>query len=224
MTKYELCQICKKPLTSGDLHKCGCGTKYHKSCFKQFRGCPYCNKKVKLQIAQSYKNSSQYDKAIEIYKEYNMLGDVKRLESLISLPQAKKYENAGRYEEAIKIYKKLGKQADVRRLGRLKDLNKAKNFETALNFDKAIEIYEQYEMWKEAGRCRKLRQQHTTPNSKIEIGKLNQSTRISDSVIQRSSIGGISRSKISICPYCGEELNFPETPRFCPYCRKQILS
>lgn len=45
---------------------------------------------------------------------------------------------------------------------------------------------------------------------------------IRDSVIQRSNIGETSQKKISICPYCGEELGFHKPPKFCPYCREQI--
>jgi len=99
----------------------------------------------------------------------------------------------------------------------------AKNYERALNYEKAIEIYEQLEQWEEAGRCRRLQQKEKTAQTKVDIEKIDQSTRISDSVIQRSSIRGNTQKKIQICPYCGEELNFPETPRYCPYCRKQIL-
>ena len=62
------------------------------------------------------------------------------------------------------------------------------------------------------------------PAINIHVGKIGDDrVSVKDSVVQRSSIGGTSQKKISICPYCGEELNFPETPRYCPYCRKQIL-
>jgi len=27
---------------------------------------------------------------------------------------------------------------------------------------------------------------------------------------------------MSICPYCGKELNFPKPPKFCPYCKEQL--
>ncbi len=58
----------------------------------------------------------------------------------------------------------------------------------------------------------------------IEIGKVgDEKITVKDSIIQRSSIGGASQKRISICPYCGEELNFPKPPRFCPYCKEQIL-
>ncbi len=29
--------------------------------------------------------------------------------------------------------------------------------------------------------------------------------------------------KMSICPYCGERLDFPKPPRFCPFCEEQIM-
>lgn len=51
----------------------------------------------------------------------------------------------------------------------------------------------------------------------------SQEITVKDSVLQRSSIGGSSQRRIKICPYCGEKLDFPEVPKFCPYCEKQIL-
>ena len=150
---------------------------------------------------------------------------------------AKQYENTSRYNDAIKIYDKYKMEKDVMRCQRLarqkkrerkeekkrQELKRAKNYELALRYGDAIKIYEKYSRWKDEGRCRRLMQQQKSPQTKVEIGAIDQSTRISDSVIQRSSIGRSSRKRIQICPYCAEELNFPETPRYCPYCRKQIL-
>ncbi len=59
----------------------------------------------------------------------------------------------------------------------------------------------------------------------INIGTLvgGSMTEIKESVIQRSSIGGASGGKaIKGCPYCGEKLTLPKTPKFCPYCREQL--
>jgi hypothetical protein len=28
------------------------------------------------------------------------------------------------------------------------------------------------------------------------------------------------QKKFSICPFCGEELNLPKQPKFCPYCKE----
>ena len=60
----------------------------------------------------------------------------------------------------------------------------------------------------------------------------DQSINIQDSIIQRSSIGvswddgdsdgRIKKTKIQICPYCGEDLDFPKAPKFCPYCKEQM--
>jgi len=36
-------------------------------------------------------------------------------------------------------------------------------------------------------------------------------------------VKSVGEEKISMCPYCGKDLNFPEEVKFCPYCRKQIL-
>jgi hypothetical protein len=33
----------------------------------------------------------------------------------------------------------------------------------------------------------------------------------------------VDTERITICPYCGKKLDFPEVPKFCPYCEKQIL-
>jgi len=202
--------------------------------------------------AKQYENTSRYDDAIKIYDKYKMKKDVMRCQRLVKqnirereeekkrqeLEIAKNYMIALRYDEAIRIFEKYEMRKDVMRCQRLarqktierkkekkrQELKKANNYELALRFGDAIEIYEKYEMWEEAGRCRRLQRKEKTPQTKVEIGKIDQSTRVSDSVIQRSSIGGNTQKKIQICPYCGEELNFPETPRYCPYCRKQILS
>jgi len=62
------------------------------------------------------------------------------------------------------------------------------------------------------------------PAINIQVGKIGDDrVSVKDSVVQRSSIDTHSRKSISICPYCGEELNFPKTPKFCPYCREKIL-
>jgi len=64
-----------------------------------------------------------------------------------------------------------------------------------------------------------------TKNKKTEIVntyyiKEDNSTRIKDSVIQRSNIGEIDTFKV--CPYCGKKLELPSEPIFCPYCGKRM--
>lgn len=59
---------------------------------------------------------------------------------------------------------------------------------------------------------------------KVESLESISGSKISDSVVNRSTISGEKKKKINICPYCGEKLDFPDTPKFCPYCEKQILT
>jgi len=48
-------------------------------------------------------------------------------------------------------------------------------------------------------------------------------TDMEGAVIQRSTIGAEKKEEgFKICPYCGEELNFPKPPKFCPYCKEQL--
>jgi hypothetical protein len=57
----------------------------------------------------------------------------------------------------------------------------------------------------------------------INVGKIGDDVNIENSVIQRSNIGGKHGTSISICPYCGKDLDFPKPPKFCPFCREQLL-
>jgi hypothetical protein len=57
----------------------------------------------------------------------------------------------------------------------------------------------------------------------VFIGKVGDDIKIENSVLQRSSIGGKLAPSISICPFCGNGLDFPKPPKFCPFCKEQIL-
>ncbi len=61
----------------------------------------------------------------------------------------------------------------------------------------------------------------------INIGKIgdeSRSTNIGEgAIVQRSNIGAEKSEPISICPYCGKDLNFPKTPNFCPYCKERLI-
>jgi tetratricopeptide (TPR) repeat protein len=58
----------------------------------------------------------------------------------------------------------------------------------------------------------------------IQVGKIgDQNTSVKDSVVYKSNLTSGQSDKIQICPYCGKDLNFPKTPRFCPFCKEQIM-
>jgi len=181
----------------------------------------------------------KYDPAIAIYKKYEMDDQVeilKEKQSIRVFETAQNYLDDSDYQGAMAILKSYNlvdspiynkamalKNEQEFEAGKERNLRLAKNYEKALKYLDAIGIYEKYELWDEAGRCRRIHLQQTTTQMRVDIGQIDQSTRINDSVIQRSNIGGKPKRRISICPYCGEDLDFPEPPRFCPYCRKQIL-
>ena len=104
-------------------------------------------------------------------------------------------------------------------------LQQAKNFEISLRYENAALLYEELGMWKDAGRLRKQLQKSKSVLQNIVANRLDMSSKvhIKDSVVQRSQIGGSgSGTPFSNCPYCGEELNLPKTPVFCPFCREQL--
>ncbi|MFQ6055163.1 MAG: DUF5915 domain-containing protein [Methanosarcinales archaeon] len=39
----------------------------------------------------------------------------------------------------------------------------------------------------------------------------------------KGGFGARSEKPFSRCPYCGEELKLPKTPKFCPYCGEQLM-
>ncbi|MBM4249570.1 MAG: HAMP domain-containing protein [Euryarchaeota archaeon] len=44
---------------------------------------------------------------------------------------------------------------------------------------------------------------------------------VSGAVVSRGQLS-TGAPAMSICPYCGKELNFPKPPRFCPYCKERL--
>jgi tetratricopeptide (TPR) repeat protein len=147
----------------------------------------------------------------------------------------------GKFKDAIQCYDKAleidpefrGVKSRKRKALDKLDEQSAMGFEKAHNYVKAAELYEKLEKWEDAGRCRELLRKHRLEElgmqqTKIDIGKIEKlgdtvSTNIQDSVVTKSNIVPKSKKKFKICPYCGEGLDFPEPPRFCPYCEKRVL-
>ena len=100
-------------------------------------------------------------------------------------------------------------------------LKKAKNYELALRYEDAAQLYEELGIHDKAGKVRKLACNQNAPQTKVDIGTIDKSVLVKDSVIQKSIIGQADKF-FSICPYCGKELNFPKPPFFCPYCREPL--
>ena len=159
-------------------------------------------------------------------KEEKMESDEKKLATYKL--QAKKFETAHDYEQAILCYESVGMWEDAGRCRENQRIRKLEELEatgTKVNIgalDQSTSIDDHSDRsssvsWDD----------HSDHSSSSKTVIDNR-----DAVINRSEIGGTSEAaassetkpkKISICPYCGEDLRFPETPVFCPYCKKQIL-
>ena len=65
---------------------------------------------------------------------------------------------------------------------------------------------------------------YVSGQKQVAWGDIVGGTKITgDVVATRSTIGGGGDEKaFSMCPHCGEALNLPETPKFCPYCGGQM--
>ena len=100
-------------------------------------------------------------------------------------------------------------------------LQRARNYEKAFRYEDAAKLYEELDMWEDAGRVRKLAKQEQIPQMKVDIGEIDRSVSISDSVVQRSTIGEIEKP-LNNCPFCGKKYNFKKTPKFCPYCNEEL--
>jgi hypothetical protein len=114
----------------------------------------------------------------------------------------------------------------------------AANLETAGRIEDAAKVHEYFGHFNEAGRIRQTMnakqigiteirtgtiQIHSAPIQQANIDQRDQSitsTVVKDSVISRSSIG--TGRPFTICPYCGEALDLPKTPKYCPYCKEQL--
>jgi hypothetical protein len=44
-----------------------------------------------------------------------------------------------------------------------------------------------------------------------------------DASLRNTSVEGTAKKAFAACPYCGEKLNLPKTPKFCPFCSEQLL-
>jgi hypothetical protein len=44
-----------------------------------------------------------------------------------------------------------------------------------------------------------------------------------DASLHGNTVGSTAQKAFAACPYCGEKLSLPKTPKFCPFCSEQLL-
>ncbi len=185
----------------------------------------------RIKIAHRYEEMKLFDEAINYYKKLGLTNDVERVANTkrnIYIKKASEFERLGKLEDALRLYENLNMIDEVNRI-RL-DLG-----ETKLVPESKPETVDTPTSAKTA----EPEQKSTTPKPNYR----EPSTQLSEPInqkeaeteqIQKDQYKEIYEEKKStpsddikkifrICPYCGEELNLPKKPNFCPYCKEPFV-
>jgi len=188
-----------------------------------------------LKIARRYEKMRLYDDAITYYKKLELRGDVDRLVTIKEeqyVTKAKEFEDAGKLEDALRLYENLKMTAEVERLNRLlgresvidkkpptklpKYSEEPESTEIATEpEDESIEL-DEYEEGEEE--FEELTETEQEPPSKMDYIGPTKSESIMPPKPPETRV-----KTFKICPYCGEELNLPKKPNFCPYCKESFV-
>ena len=185
----------------------------------------------RLNIAKRYEEMHLYDEAIKYYKKLGLLTDVARVVNIkneIYLTKAREFELKGKYEDAARLYENLKMEEDFERVKRLmgeegmesEPLGEGSGQDSILDIppgdvvtkndrESATKIPNGNELESDL----ELKQTHTELQEQPEG-----SVEISEETDTKSS-----KKIFKICPYCGEELNLPKKPNFCPYCQEKFV-
>jgi tetratricopeptide (TPR) repeat protein len=165
----------------------------------------------RLTIAKRYEEMRLYDEAINYYKKLGLVEDVERVANIkheIYLEKAKEFESSGKYDDAIRLFESLKLNEDVKRLKRLMD---NEGYET----QPEIEI-----------------EQIPSENNIDIAGDTPETIRnldvpeIEETHVEPPAATVKTKSTnraFKICPYCGEELDLPKRPNFCPFCKESFI-
>ena len=162
------------------------------------------------------------------------------------IESAKRYESLRLYEDAVKYYTMAEELDEAERVrGIMEDLylKKAKEFEASGRMDEAAHLFDILKMKDDATRCRS---QSTVPkvpqldeeepsegaisafrpmnDPDIALTDPDQSPYIAAGQEHAQDVP-VKKPKekqkaFSVCPYCGEDIDLPKPPKFCPYCRE----
>ncbi|MCK5562136.1 MAG: hypothetical protein KAJ51_16170 [Thermoplasmata archaeon] len=184
----------------------------------------------RLRLAKHYEKLKLYDESIKYYKLCNLETDVKRVSEVkfnTYLTKAKEFESQGAYDDAIRLYEQLNMIAEINRIKALI----GKPAPSADNDVETQEPSEPEEDWQEAEEEESDIQDNIewdTPNilqdeifdDENEPPPLTldeYSDRIEPQKPEKKS-----KKVFTICPFCGEELNLPKQPNFCPFCKESF--
>lgn len=189
-------------------------------------------RKDRIKIAKRYEEMRLYDEAINYYKKLDLPSDVERVTQIkneIYRSKAQEFESKGKLEDAARLYENLKM---------MRDLNRVKKLMGEEDY-----IYEE-----EADSGQEPTTVSTLENRDIDLNQdssittsvddaiddaledeggetIDLETVVEQDVIQpdETVINKGEKKIFKICPYCGQELNLPKKPNFCPYCKEAFV-
>ena len=192
-----------------------------------------------LRIAKRYEDMKLYDDAIKYYKRLGKKDDIDRLKNIKRekyLEKAKEFEAEKKYKDALRLYENLKMTEDVGRINRTLGIDKSAEKDTrpapppeASETLEApeLELSSESEEGVSSDEIEEVRAElgDVKPQEVEEIPKYHGETETPEDsgVPGVPGMSGDSNKSFQICPYCGEELNLPKKPRFCPYCREAFV-
>jgi len=194
------------------------------------------SKKMKLQhdileAARRYEKLRLFGEAHRCYKKIGARPDAARVKKRmmeIYPGFASKFEKEGRLEEALKLYKDMEMSEDVARI-------EARMLKEGRHLQLPPEIQEVHEndpdfLWRQPNVERPQFEEGVHVGSFVEdkegeTGTITPETQIRppESIEAPSpdvTSVPVKGKNFRICPYCGEKLDLPKPPRFCPFCRE----
>lgn len=177
----------------------------------------------RLKLAKHYEKLKLFDEAIKYYKILEKEDEVKRVTEIkfnTYLPKAKEFEAQGSYDDAIRLYEQLNMIDEVNRvkskMGKPPTssgpIPEESQDDSEPDDDDLLDDYEEIDFQDEDDI------DWDSPNIAIPEPEFMDGESEPEKAPKKTDK---SKGKVfSICPYCGEELNLPKQPNFCPFCKE----
>ena len=190
-----------------------------------------------LKIAKRYEDMRLYDDAIKYYKKLDRREDVMRVENIkreIYISKAREFENNGKYADAARLYENLKMDKDLNRVNQLQGLGNSDDLPAQEIIGN--ELSETNKISSENMKEPLSSEPHLDISTRPVENEVGTDTDISQGLEtnqaknhqqnnkpQNITTNNVSQKIFKICPYCGEDLNLPKNPNFCPYCKETFV-
>lgn len=177
----------------------------------------------RLKLAKHYEKLKLFDESIKYYKLIEKEDEVKRVSEIkfnTYLPKAKEFEAQGSFEDAIRLYEQLNMIEEVNRIKSKmgkpptgsEPIPEESQDEPESDDDDLFDDYDEIDFQDEGDI------EWDAPNVAISEPEFMGDESEPDKIPKKNDKS--KRKAFSICPYCGEELNLPKQPNFCPFCKE----